>query len=66
MDKYNNLEEWFQDQIKIIKDQYGYDQKYFTPLAINISNTHIQMLFNGFELILYPDSTYVLIDTTGG
>jgi hypothetical protein len=66
MAKYNNLEELFKDQIVISKDNYGYDQKYFNPLAINVSDTYIQMLFIGFEVVLYPNGTYFIFDTTGG
>jgi len=63
---YSNLEEWFKDQIEEIKDKYGYMQKHFTPMARIVNNDKIIMLFCGFELILLPDGTYILTDTTGG
>jgi hypothetical protein len=60
------LKEWFLDQIEEIKDKYGYMQKHYTPMAMSITDESLCMLFNGMELILLNDGTYILGDTTGG
>mgnify|MGYP003611695542 CR=1 FL=1 len=63
---YDNLKDWFEDQKESIKDEYGYEHDHFVPMVINISNKSVEMQFNGFSLGLYPDGTYLIIDTTGG
>lgn len=64
-EKYN-LKEWFSDQTVEIKDSYGYMQKHYTPLVMSLEADRHCLLFNGMELILYSDGTYILSDTTGG
>lgn len=61
-----NLKEILENQIEEIKDKYGFMQKHFTPLVIDITKDSVTMLFCGIEFILKSDGTYLVIDTTGG
>lgn len=63
---YDNLEEWFKDQIEVLADNYDYYYNYFKPLVRIISNDKVTMQFSGFELILLSNGTYILSDTSGG
>ena len=49
---YDNLQDWF-------------DEKELTCTKRG-NNAEIQLQFCGFELILNPNGTYILNDTTGG
>lgn len=60
-EKYD-LKKWFKDQVVETKNKH----KAFDPFVTKLEKEEVVMLFNGMELILESDGTYILIDTTGG
>lgn len=64
--KLYNLTEYLGNQVELIKDYNGYDQKHFTPLTRSITNDRVFMQFCGIELILFSNGTFILNDSTGG
>jgi len=62
--KYNNLEEWFKNLVIESKTHSNWFE--IDTWIKKYSNEKVIFQFYGHELILLPDGTYILIDTSGG
>lgn len=49
-----------------IREEIAEALKYNAPILLNNSGNTARLLFNGFMIILNPDGSYIVEDTTGG
>ena len=64
MDKYNNLTDWFGDEPSVLVEHDIVPT--IQAWLIKLTNQEVVLQFHGFELILLPNGTYILNDTSGG